>query len=149
MGPGTFRKRSDPVYTLPRTVCSPSLAQSPLSWREPQLLCQARTTHSSGTQVCRKVMEQDDHRQVFRLVVPSDFHTWFNNPVSFFACWVKNILSKINYINLPFPPKFLSIYNLKVEQSLMRPHIFWGLIWIQIVCNSQHWSSHFAASKLI
>ena len=48
-----------------------------------------------------------------------------------------------------FPSKFLPIYNLNVKQfgSQMRPHVLWGLIWIQIVCKGHQRSSKFAASK--
>ena len=50
---------------------------------------------------------------------------------------------------LLFPSKMLQIYNLSIKQfeSQVRPHILWGLIWIQIVCKGHQWSLKFTASK--
>ena len=55
-----------------------------------------------------------------------------------------------NFFKYLFLSNFLLIYNLNVKQfgSQMKPHILWGFIWIQIVCNGHQPSSKFTASGL-
>ena len=60
--------------------------------------------------------------------------------VSLTLCKLGNFFKNKNLskdvTNHCFLPNILLIYNLNVKQfgSQMKPHILWGLIWIQIVC---------------